>query len=71
MPIATGHELEELAAEVQVTFRNLYLVSDAIAISEPNEYSITLIYILLLSQGKNILEIDHPEGPFGTKVSVI
>ncbi|KAM5578867.1 cytochrome c oxidase subunit 5b-1, mitochondrial [Rosa sericea] len=34
MPIATGHELEELAAEVQ---------------------------------GKDILEIDHPEGPFGTK----
>lgn len=44
-----------------------------------NEYSIlcwsfverALIYILLLSQGKNILEIDHPEGPFGTKVSVL
>ncbi|KAL6137711.1 hypothetical protein ACLB2K_063000 [Fragaria x ananassa] len=34
MPIATGHELEELAAEIQ---------------------------------GKGILEIDHPEGPFGTK----
>ena len=36
MPIATGHELEELAAEVQVTFRNLYFLSDAdaIAISE-------------------------------------
>ncbi|XP_050382177.1 cytochrome c oxidase subunit 5b-2, mitochondrial-like isoform X2 [Argentina anserina] len=34
MPIATGHELEELAAEVQ---------------------------------GKDILEINHPVGPFGTK----
>ncbi|KAL6140977.1 hypothetical protein ACLB2K_059269 [Fragaria x ananassa] len=34
MPIATGHELEELAAEIQ---------------------------------GKDIMEIDHPEGPFGTK----
>ncbi|KAG8379868.1 hypothetical protein BUALT_Bualt07G0134100 [Buddleja alternifolia] len=34
MPIATGHELEELEAELQ---------------------------------GKDILEIDHPSGPFGTK----
>ncbi|KAL2338123.1 hypothetical protein Fmac_012569 [Flemingia macrophylla] len=34
MPIATGHEREELQAELE---------------------------------GKNILEIDHPEGPFGTK----
>ncbi|RDX85810.1 Cytochrome c oxidase subunit 5b-2, mitochondrial [Mucuna pruriens] len=34
MPIATGHEREELQAELE---------------------------------GRNILEIDHPEGPFGTK----
>ncbi|KAK7261897.1 hypothetical protein RIF29_28222 [Crotalaria pallida] len=34
MPIATGHEREEIQAELQ---------------------------------GRNILEIDHPEGPFGTK----
>ncbi|CAA2989837.1 cytochrome c oxidase subunit 5b-like [Olea europaea subsp. europaea] len=37
MPIATGHEREEIEAELQ---------------------------------GKDILEIDHPSGPFGTKVSV-
>ncbi|TKY64536.1 Cytochrome c oxidase subunit 5b-2 [Spatholobus suberectus] len=36
MPIATGHEREELQAELE---------------------------------GRNILEIDHPEGPFGTKES--
>ncbi|KAL6972836.1 Cytochrome c oxidase subunit 5b-1, mitochondrial [Sarracenia purpurea var. burkii] len=34
MPIATGHEREELEAELE---------------------------------GRNVLEIDHPEGPFGTK----
>ncbi|XP_019458411.1 PREDICTED: putative cytochrome c oxidase subunit 5b-like [Lupinus angustifolius] len=34
VPIATGHEREEIQAELQ---------------------------------GRNILEIDHPEGPFGTK----
>ncbi|XP_061365073.1 putative cytochrome c oxidase subunit 5b-like [Gastrolobium bilobum] len=34
MPIATGHEREEIQAELE---------------------------------GRNILEIDHPEGPFGTK----
>ncbi|KAF1886888.1 hypothetical protein Lal_00046126 [Lupinus albus] len=34
LPIATGHEREEIQAELQ---------------------------------GRNILEIDHPEGPFGTK----
>ncbi|KAL9254207.1 Cytochrome c oxidase subunit 5b-2, mitochondrial-like protein [Drosera capensis] len=38
MPIATGHEREELEAELQ---------------------------------GKDILEINHPSGPFGTKVSVL
>ncbi|KAH9603322.1 hypothetical protein KSS87_011514 [Heliosperma pusillum] len=36
MPIATGHEREELEAELE---------------------------------GRDILEIDHPEGPFGTKES--
>ncbi|KAF5957124.1 hypothetical protein HYC85_004349 [Camellia sinensis] len=36
MPIATGHEREELEAELQ---------------------------------GRKVLEIDHPEGPFGTKES--
>ncbi|XP_042951060.1 cytochrome c oxidase subunit 5b-1, mitochondrial-like isoform X2 [Carya illinoinensis] len=38
MPIATGHEREELEAELQ---------------------------------GRKILDIDHPVGPFGTKVSII
>lgn len=36
MPIATGHEREELEAELQ---------------------------------GRKILDIDYPDGPFGTKVS--
>lgn len=46
MPIATGHELEELAAEVQVTFRNLYFLSDAIAISEAKWVFNTMLVLM-------------------------
>lgn len=65
MPIATGHEREELEAALQVYFSFLFLNINIyeIAISITN-------FIYLFIQGRNVLEINYPVGPFGTKVTL-
>ncbi|KAL9304499.1 hypothetical protein ACSQ67_021762 [Phaseolus vulgaris] len=61
MPIATGHEREELQAELEVS----------LSLSGFNQMHSVLPYSFQCHVfggfGRNILEIDHPEGPFGTK----
>lgn len=70
MPIATGHELEELEAQLQVLFIDFYMfVAITLRINLVFQEPSGVIWFGIW-QGRNVLEINHPVGPFGTKVSI-
>lgn len=96
MPIATGHEKEELEAELEVvpnlqslyaslTYRMVQMCFTAthhdcqchpITYFETiflldNTLLVIVIVFFCWGQGRRLLDIDFPEGPFGTKVSCI
>lgn len=64
MPIATGHEREELQAELEVLFFFYSFNSHCFLTSLLNMLNL----IFLFYQGKKLLDINYPVGPFGTKV---
>jgi cytochrome c oxidase subunit 5b len=68
MPIATGHEREEIEAELQVRLP-LYAPLALSLVTFFFGSILVLIPVWLRLQGKKRFDMDAPVGPFGTKVS--
>jgi hypothetical protein len=65
MPIATGHEREELEADLQVRRTVLLLRGSVDSVLENGFWFLDLVCV---SQGKKRFDMDPIVSPFGTKV---